>query len=190
MFVTCAAVKNGIFCCSVRLVCSVRTRQKNRWKGSYSHLLLCIFSFQHSLVKAPTQFPFSLAGAVTAPLPVGVCFRSSLHLWCYWEAFQHMKHLQMFWGERQILLELDLLMLVGPFHLDSVISQLFQWMVFIIFFNERVRKIWPKCLQEFRIVFLLRKLWVVSDLQNVEVLPFAHWSVILRKVGIILPKYL
>lgn len=37
--------------------------------------------------------------------------------------FQCVKHLQMLEEERQILLELNLLMLVGPSHLDSLISQ-------------------------------------------------------------------
>lgn len=59
-----------------------------------------------------------------------------------------------------------------PFILIPWFLSLLQWMFFIICFNERVKKIWPKYLQEFRVIFLLRKLWLVSDLQN-EVLPFA-----------------
>lgn len=43
-----------------------------------------------------------------------------------------------------------------PFILILWFLSLLHWMFFIIFLNKRVKKIWPKCLQEFRVIFLLR----------------------------------
>lgn len=80
VFFKCIAVKTSIFCCTVRLVCFKRNEAKEQVKGSYSHLHRTVFLSNVRWFKAPTQFPFSVAGTVTAPYPVLVCFKNSLHL--------------------------------------------------------------------------------------------------------------